>query len=113
RPRAFMMFQTSGLNTGKVRLEAVIFGFCCAGEGVGATAASTQAAATIASARRENLTMASLLCVISADPSPRPFAPIVRAIGWRRSSALPRHFSACGCGVRPGTEIRNHLFGED
>ena len=29
-PRAFMMFQTSGLNTGSVRLETLMTGFCCA-----------------------------------------------------------------------------------
>ena len=33
KPRAFMMFHTSGLNTGSVRLETLITGFCwaCAG----------------------------------------------------------------------------------
>ena len=30
KPRAFMTFHTSGLNTGSVRLETLIIGFCCA-----------------------------------------------------------------------------------
>src|SRR6476619_295828 len=29
-PRAFIMFHTRGLNTGKVRLDTLMTGFCCA-----------------------------------------------------------------------------------
>ncbi len=54
-----MMFQTSGLNTGSVRLDAVIFGFCCASAVVAPIDASAQAAASVAKARRENIFMES------------------------------------------------------
>src|SRR5215469_13002629 len=59
-PRAFMMFQTIGLNTGRVRLETVIFGLSCATDGVTGSNASAQtvaiqAAAITARRRRGNL----------------------------------------------------------
>src|SRR5437763_4417964 len=57
RPRAFMMFHTSGVNTGSVRLETVIFGRCCAGEGLVPSSARRQAAARVARPRRKNIVM--------------------------------------------------------
>src|SRR6516164_8035189 len=50
-----MMFQTSGLNTGRVRLEAAILGFCCAREGAPRNAVSAVAAVIFASRRRDIL----------------------------------------------------------
>src|SRR6476646_11324141 len=54
-PRAFMMFQTSGLNTGSVRLETLITGFCCACAG-GASMSAAQANSA-ANPRRNTLAM--------------------------------------------------------
>src|SRR5262249_58718782 len=63
RPRAFMMFHTSGLNTGSVRLETVIFGRCCAGEGLVPSNARRQAAARVARPRRKNIVMEFPSCI--------------------------------------------------
>src|ERR1039458_1745591 len=46
-----MMFHTSGLNTGSVRLETLITGFCCASAD-GAVKPTTAKAITAASAAR-------------------------------------------------------------
>src|SRR5262245_28582549 len=56
-----MMFQTSGLNTGKVRLETLITGFCCACAGDDAIPPAVIARATVSAAmtRRDNLSMDS------------------------------------------------------
>ena len=54
-----MMFHTSGLNTGSVRLETLITGFCCAWA-CGATmvaSAIANAAASAARPRRDSLDM--------------------------------------------------------
>ena len=56
-----MMFQTSGLNTGKVRLDAVIFGFCCASDAVAPIDTIAQAVASVAKVRREYMIMVAPL----------------------------------------------------
>src|SRR4051812_33731260 len=56
-PLAFMMFQTSGLNTGSVRLDTLMTGFCCACAGAVAAIAATNAAANAASPRRDIVDM--------------------------------------------------------
>jgi len=55
-PRAFMMFHTSGLKTGNVRLDTLITGFCCAcaGEAAKPKIANVHAAANAARLRRHN-----------------------------------------------------------
>src|SRR5262249_42672208 len=55
-----MMFQTSGLNTGSVRLDTGILGFCCASDAVASNDTNAQAAASVARLRRENMAMKSL-----------------------------------------------------
>jgi hypothetical protein len=45
------------LNTGRVRLDTLIFGFCCASDAVVQANANAQAVANVASLRRENATI--------------------------------------------------------
>jgi hypothetical protein len=54
------MFHTNGLNTGNVKLDAVIFGFCCACDAVVPTSAKAQAVASVARLRRDNVIMNAL-----------------------------------------------------
>src|SRR6185437_6992116 len=56
-PRAFMMFQTSGLNTGSVRLETLITGFCCACAADSAETANAKHTASAAMPRRDIVDM--------------------------------------------------------
>jgi hypothetical protein len=57
KPRAFMIFQTIGLNTGRVRLDTLILGLCCASDAVVQPNANAQAVANVASLRRESATI--------------------------------------------------------
>src|SRR5712671_3756950 len=59
KPRAFMMFQTIGLNTGSVRLDTLIFGLICADAAVALAEAIATAATAAAKQRREILNMSS------------------------------------------------------
>ena len=54
-----MMFQTSGLNTGNVRLETLITGFCCACAGADAIPQAAIVKVTVSAARprRDKLSM--------------------------------------------------------
>src|ERR1700719_1602229 len=58
KPRAFMMFQTIGLNTGRVRLETLIFGLICAYAAV-APGAAIAGAMAAAKWRREILSIST------------------------------------------------------
>src|SRR4051812_48837252 len=64
-PLAFMMFQTSGLNTGSVRLDTLMTGFCCACAGGASARANTTANA--AKTRRDMVIIASPVW-FPADP---------------------------------------------
>ena len=58
KPRAFMTFHTSGLNTGSVRLETLITGFCCAcADGIATSGKGESKAANAARPRRDSLDM--------------------------------------------------------
>src|SRR5215831_2593428 len=60
-----MMFHTSGLKTGSVRLDAVIFGLCCATDALVPNRASAEAAARMERLRRESVVMEfPLLCLV-------------------------------------------------
>src|SRR5262245_58587530 len=92
-----MMFQTIGLNTGSVRLETVIFGFCCATAAVAETSASAHvtvkaAAASVARPRRG---------IVSIKSTPlncqRNFGH--RSLGALRRTAIPSALSL-GRGVQ-------------
>jgi hypothetical protein len=52
-----MIFQTIGLNTGRVRLDTLILGLCCASDAVVQANANAQAVANVASLRRESATI--------------------------------------------------------
>src|SRR5262245_30299950 len=68
-----MMFHTSGLKTGSVRLDTVIFGLCCATAALVPSKANAEAAASIARLRRENVVIGvPLPCLKLCLPQPLP-----------------------------------------
>src|SRR3974390_2856886 len=87
-PRAFMMFQTIGLNTGRVRLETLIFGLSCATDGGTRSNASAQTAAIQVAARprRRNLIMKM---APRFDLAPGSLCPLPR-YGNRATAAVER-----------------------
>src|SRR5437660_6316093 len=90
-PFAFMMFQTSGLNTGKVRLETVILGFACAYAPVPAVEAIAKTAAVVTTRRRDILSIAnspafSQLYALHSHPD----SPAIRPTLDRRRLCLAR-----------------------
>src|SRR2546423_864203 len=60
KPRAFMMFHTIGLNTGSVRLETRIRGLSWADDAVAPTMATTQAAISAGTRRRDSANITAL-----------------------------------------------------
>jgi hypothetical protein len=72
-PRAFMMFQTSGLNTGSVRLDTLITGFCCACALERPAVAIASAAAMAVKLRRDIMDMKTPPRILQAWSVARPY----------------------------------------
>src|SRR5437763_1325735 len=72
-----MIFHTIGLNTGRVRLDTLIFGLCCPTDAVVQSNATAPANANVASLRRESPTI--------------KFSPfdLNRDLDWRSLGRLP------------------------